>query len=567
MIIRPKSNETIQFMNNLGEVVKAKVLSSQAKRAGKWKDWLNIHVCGDEEPISIDWNTIQWWRRLGEQYQEQVLVLSVTDGCQQDVFDAKCAELKSLEDNSVFEWVEDSGQKVISSRWIITEKQNPDGTKRLKGRLVARGFEESLEDKRVDSPTCSRIALRILFVIASSKQWELHSLDVTAAFLQGKQLTRDVFVRPPRDICRTGMVWKLKRCLYGLSDAPREWYDRVKEKLMELNGIVCLYDNAMFLWQDSCELFGVIVLHVDDFLFCGTLRWHDLVIRELVETFKISKRECGAFRYIGLDIMQTEKGIFVNQNAYVKNLQEIVIDAERKSQIDSQLTRSEKDVLGSVSGKLLWASSQTRPDIAFETCQLSNSGPDATVRAFLSANKAIRKARNCSFSLIFPPLGEPQNLKVTVYGDASHGALPNGASQGGSVVFLEGGGRCAAISWQSKKLDRVTKSPLASEISAIADASDSGYLVASIVKQVFCLTMLPQIELVTDSKSLKDHLERKRVINDPRLRVDMGRLREMIELGEVTVDWVRGGSQIANPLTKRGASSELLVKVLSKGAF
>ena len=43
---------------SLQEVVKAKVLSSQAKRAEKWKDWLNIHVCGDKEPISIDWNTI-----------------------------------------------------------------------------------------------------------------------------------------------------------------------------------------------------------------------------------------------------------------------------------------------------------------------------------------------------------------------------------------------------------------------------------------------------------------------------------------------------------------------------
>lgn len=78
---------------------------------------------------------------------------------------------------------------------------------------------------------------------------------------------------------------------------------------------------------------------------------------------------------------------------------------------------------------------------------------------------------------------------------------------------------------------------------------------------------LPPIELISDSKSLKDHLERKRVINDPRLRVDIARMREMVEIGEVSVNWVRGASQLADPLTKRGASSELLVKVLSSGTF
>ena len=185
--------------------------------------------------------------------------------------------------------------------------------------------------------------------------------------------------------------------------------------------------------------------------------------------------------------MQTEKGIFVHQENYVKELQEIEISMERKLQPDSNLTPSEQDVMRSVSGQLLWASSQTRPDLAFQTCQLSNYGADATVHALVEANKTIRKAKSSSYSLSFPTLGEPNKMKVVVYGDASHGSLPNGGSQGGCVVFLQGNGRCAPITWKSKKLERVTKSPLASEISAIADASDSGFLVASIIKQVFLL--------------------------------------------------------------------------------
>ena len=71
----------------------------------------------------MNWESIQWWRRIDHENQESVLVLSVTDGHRQEVLDAKLDELANLEDNSVFEWVEDVGQKVISTKWIITEKE------------------------------------------------------------------------------------------------------------------------------------------------------------------------------------------------------------------------------------------------------------------------------------------------------------------------------------------------------------------------------------------------------------------------------------------------------------
>ena len=47
------------------------------------------------------------------------------------------------------------------------------------------------------------------------------------------------------------------------------------------------------------------------------------------------------------------------------------------------------------------------------------------------------------------------------------------ASQGANVVFLTGDGRAAPVSWKSKNLDQITKSPLASEVMAVADTVDS----------------------------------------------------------------------------------------------
>ena len=66
--------------------------------------------------------------------------------------------------------VEDKGQKLISTRWVITEKEFAPGQFKPKARLVVRGFEESNEEQ-VDAPTASKAALRIVLAIAADKQW------------------------------------------------------------------------------------------------------------------------------------------------------------------------------------------------------------------------------------------------------------------------------------------------------------------------------------------------------------------------------------------------------------
>ena len=60
-----------------------------------------------------------------------------------------------------------------------------------------------------------------------------------------------------------------------------------------------------------------------------------------------------------------------------------------------------------------------------------------------------------------------------------------------------------------------------------------------------------------------DTLETTNVITDKRLRVDVARLREMVCEQEIMVRWVEGRQQLADALTKRGASAESLVDVLN----
>ena len=69
----------------------------------------------------------------------------------------------------------------------------------------------------------------------------------------------------------------------------------------------------------------------------------------------------------------------------------------------------------------------------------------------------------------------------------------------------------------------------------------------------------------TDNKSLAEHLKSSKVIQDLRLRVDIARLREMMKLGEIEVQWVDKTIQLADPLTKYGASAVRLMDVLKCG--
>ena len=133
---------------------------------------------------------------------ENVLVLSRVDEHNQEIVDVKEKEFQNLVDNDVFELVHDDGQKAISTKWVSHEKIKEDGSKRVKACLVARGFEERLAEKKIDSPTCSRQGLRLELVTASSmewingsmdqwiNQWEINSLEISSAFLQGSQLKK-----------------------------------------------------------------------------------------------------------------------------------------------------------------------------------------------------------------------------------------------------------------------------------------------------------------------------------------------------------------------------------------
>lgn len=154
--------------------------------------------------------------------------IPVSEHGRTEVKEAKDTEIQNLMNYEVFEEVEENGQDTIGSQWVITAKEKHDGQKKnTKARLVVQGFKEPSKPQS-DSPTVSKESFKLLMVVAANEGFRLASVDIRAAFLQSRTLDRDVFMLPPKDIRKPGIVWKLKKPLYGLDDASRKFWLRVK---------------------------------------------------------------------------------------------------------------------------------------------------------------------------------------------------------------------------------------------------------------------------------------------------------------------------------------------------
>ena len=102
-----------------------------------------------------------------------------------------------------------------------------------------------------------------------SFSWPLHTLDIKSAFLQGMPIEREIYLIPPKLAHFKGILWKLKKCAYGLVDAGRQWYVKVLLSLKDLKGQQLSLDPGVFFWKKDGKLVGIMAFHVDDFIYGG----------------------------------------------------------------------------------------------------------------------------------------------------------------------------------------------------------------------------------------------------------------------------------------------------------
>ena len=76
-----------------------------------------------------------------------------------------------------------------------------------------------------------RESMKLFFAVAANEKFKLRSMDIRAAFLQAKELDRDIFMVPPKDVKKESVLWKLKKPLYGLNDASRKFGSKLRKYL------------------------------------------------------------------------------------------------------------------------------------------------------------------------------------------------------------------------------------------------------------------------------------------------------------------------------------------------
>ncbi|CAI7811237.1 unnamed protein product, partial [Closterium sp. NIES-54] len=187
----------------------------------------------------------------------------------QAAMDAEMASLNST--GTYIDEVPPPGANIVSGMLIFRVKRPPGSPPVFKARYVARGFSQrqGVDYFQTFSPTPKMTTLRVLLHVAAQRDYKLHSLDFSTAFLQGS-LHEEIWLRRPPGFTGSfppGTQWSLRRPVYGLRQAPREWHDTLRTTLAALGFAPSTADPSLFLRTDTLLPPFYILVYVDDLVF------------------------------------------------------------------------------------------------------------------------------------------------------------------------------------------------------------------------------------------------------------------------------------------------------------
>ncbi|CAI7733885.1 unnamed protein product [Closterium sp. NIES-53] len=151
--------------------------------------------------------------------------------------------------------------------------------------------------------------LRVLLHVAAQRDYELHSLDFSTAFLHGS-LHEEIWLRRPPGFTRlfpAGIQWSLRRPVYGLRQAPREWHNTLRTTLAAFGFAPSTADPSLFLRTDTSLPPFYVLIFVDDLVF-GTADTEALTLVKSELQKRHTYTDLGELRsYLGFQITQ-ERG-------------------------------------------------------------------------------------------------------------------------------------------------------------------------------------------------------------------------------------------------------------------
>jgi hypothetical protein len=198
-----------------------------------------------------------------------------------------------------------------------------DKVVRNKERLVCKGYAqiEGIDFEETFSPVARMEAIRMFLAFSCHKDFKIYQMDVKSAFLNGN-IEEEVYIEQPEGFQLSedrDYVCKLKKSLYGLKQAPRAWYSRLDKHLQQQGFKRGTADNNIYIKLEDKDMV-IIVVYVDDIIFgSSTDKLSKRFVEEMQKEFEMSMLGELSF-FLGLQISQSNKGIFISQTKYIKEM-------------------------------------------------------------------------------------------------------------------------------------------------------------------------------------------------------------------------------------------------------
>ncbi|KAG8481655.1 hypothetical protein CXB51_026498 [Gossypium anomalum] len=166
--------------------------------------------------------------------------------------------------------------------------------------------------------------IRTILSVAVTKGWHLPQVDVNNAFLNG-DLTDDVFMQQPPSYEQFGpngerLVCRLTKALYGLRQAPRAWFDKLKQFLIFARFTVSKSDASLFVRSSSDHIIYVLV-YMDDIVITGSsVDKINCFVQMLHNQFAL--KDMGELHYfLRIEVSQSSSGsLHLCQRKYIREL-------------------------------------------------------------------------------------------------------------------------------------------------------------------------------------------------------------------------------------------------------
>jgi hypothetical protein len=281
-------------------------------------------------------------------------------------------------------------------------------------------------------------------------------MDVKSAFLNGL-LEEEVYVNQPPGFEvqeKPTKVYRLKKAFYGLTQAPRAWYNRIDTYLIKSGLRRSQNEPTLYTKIDQHGKIVIVCLYVDDMIYTRNL---ELTNFKHAMQFEFEMIDLGIMKYfLGIEVDQSTKGIFDCQQKYAADIlkrfrMEECNTAETPIPLATKLSKkNEGPIVDPTLYKILVGSllylTATRPDIMYAANLVSRFMESPKDSHWKMAKRILRYVvGTLNFVLWYTKF---DSIQLSGYTDSDFvGSLYDRKSTFGHVFQLG----TSLISWVSKK--------------------------------------------------------------------------------------------------------------------